>query len=125
MRRLKTRRVWLRSTASSALIALILATSSTANADVRFEDILGRWCQNTGGSYTFSKTELNVARTDGSTRVLKIAKAEVKGDQIVINWAPLKANNDTWFEFSADRRIMFQLANATGDMGPRREFRRC
>jgi hypothetical protein len=107
-----------------ALVIVALASSS-AHADVLFEDILGRWCQNIGGSYTFSRTRLEVARPDGTTRVLQIAKTEVKNGQIIISWAPLKPNNDTWFEFSPDKRALFQLANATGDMGPRREFRRC
>jgi hypothetical protein len=106
-------------------LAIVTLTSCGASADVAIDDLLGRWCQADGVTYTFTRTELNVGFTNGSKRTLKIAKTEVDKNQINVMWIPVKPDNNTWYELTADRRLLIQLANTTGDRGPRREFRRC
>jgi hypothetical protein len=115
-----------------AMTALMYDTSAAANLEI--DDILGRWCGDVS-NYTFSRTQLSVARLDRKKLtngpVLKIAKTEGRPDQIDVYWVPLKADNFTQFELSTDKRLLIQLPNADedgkaiGDKGPRREFRRC
>jgi hypothetical protein len=115
-----------------AIAALSYDTSAAANLEI--DDILGRWCGDVG-KYTFSRTQLSVARLDRKKLtngpVLKIAKTEGRSDQLDVYWVPLKADNFTRFELSTDKRLLIQLPNvnedgkAIGDKGPRREFRRC
>jgi hypothetical protein len=108
-----------------ALAIVTLISRAASAADVAMDDLLGRWCQSDGMTYTFTRSELNVGFTNGTKRTLKIAKIEVDKSQINIMWMPVKLDNNTWYELTADRRLLIQLANTTGDHGPRREFRRC
>jgi hypothetical protein len=105
-------------------LAIVTLSNGASAADLAIDDLLGRWCQGDGITYTFTRTELNVGFTNGTRRTLKIAKTEADKNQINIIWVPIKPDNNTWYELTADKRLI-QLANTTGDHGPRREFRRC
>jgi hypothetical protein len=110
------------------LLALIItATANTAMAaDVAIDDIIGRWCvSDSGNTNTFTRTKLFVESPKGWKRTLEIAKIEAKSNQINIYWSLKKANDNTVYELSADKRTLVQLPNTAGDMGPRRELHRC
>jgi hypothetical protein len=101
------------------------AGSGNAPGRVRFEDFAGRWCVTGAGINTFSKTQLLVEFPDGRTRTLQVEKMEFEGNRINIHWAPKGSQNNTWYELSDDKKLLVQLPNTSGDMGPRRELRRC
>ena len=117
-----------------ALAMTALTYDMSAAAKLELADIVGHWCGDVA-NYTFSRTQLSVARLDRKKLingpVLKIAKTEGRADQIDVHWLPVKADNVTRFELSTDKRLLIQLPNvnedgkAIGDKGPRREFRRC
>jgi hypothetical protein len=118
-----------------ALATIAIASIPTAAADLSFEDMLGRWCQGDGASIVFTHNQLNVVLANGATRTLKISKAQVKDNSIVVTWDPPirpdGASNATEYELSVDKRLLVQRPNrddtgkAIGDKGPRRELRRC
>jgi hypothetical protein len=101
------------------------AGSSNSSGHLRFEDIAGRWCLTGGGVNTFSRTQLQVQFPNGGSRTLQVEKMEFENNRINIHWAPKGALNNTWYELSTDRKTLVQLPNTSGDMGPRRELRRC
>jgi len=91
--------------------------------------LLGKWCGETA-DYVFTRQKLTVLKTDGSTRVLLIARIVTGPDWISVYWQDMPQVNgvdaNTLFEhFSPDRQTMNQARQNIGDKGPLRIFRRC
>jgi hypothetical protein len=97
----------------------------TSAHDAVFDDILGRWCVAGLGNFnTFSRDQLLVQFPNGNSRTFGILRTEVTGNRIHIYWT-IKANADTVYDISDDRRTLIQVPNSSGDMGPRLELHRC
>jgi len=109
-----------------ALIVVIAVASSAQARALSHTDILGRWCGDTA-DYDFSPQSLTVTLHSGNApRPLRVERYEFSETWVVIWWErDGKLLNTAFAEFSADRRTMVQLANTSGDYGPRRLFRRC
>ena len=84
-------------------------------------DLMGRWCGETT-DYVFTRKDLTVTfHDDKSKRVLKITDIVLRdGAWLNVMWGK---DSDTGFEFDSGKLI--QRPNTSGDMGPRRVFRRC
>jgi hypothetical protein len=107
-----------------ASVFVIAGSYPALAADVAFEDIIGRWClSESTDNITFTRTESLVSFADGRNKTLTIEKVEVEKNAIHIYWAPHLGA--TIYELSDDRRTLVQLPNTAGDMGPRRQLRRC
>jgi hypothetical protein len=87
-------------------------------------DIMGRWCGDTT-AYNFTPAQLTVTFFDGHPqRVLRIKSIEIlQGNLMNVIWDPRDGGNTVFQEFTGN--TMVQAPNTGGDMGPRREFRRC
>jgi hypothetical protein len=109
-----------------ASVFVVAGSNSALASDVAFEDMIGRWCllSDSAASITFTKTESLVRFPDGQIKTTKIEKVEViKNNTIAVYWLPDRGA--TVYELSDDRRTLVQLPNTAGDMGPRRQLRRC
>ena len=107
-----------------ASVFVIAGSHAALASGVAFEDIIGRWClSDSTDNITFTKTESLVRFADGRNKTLTIEKVEVEKNTIHIYWAPHLGA--TLYELSDDRRTLVQLPNTAGDMGPRRQLRRC
>lgn len=111
-------------------IALAFAIGSvvqpaTARADtIEFAKIAGKWCTK-AGSYVFTPSKLAVTFANGNPQVtLVIEKIIPQEDRIEFVWANGRGNT-AFIDFSKDGKSMAQEPNTKGDMGPRREFKRC
>jgi hypothetical protein len=103
--------------------AIAIGTARPAAAEMRFEDISGKWCGSVS-SYTFTPGKLIVVLYSGNERhEYKIDDYQYEDDSITVNW---QRDDDKLFtkfsEFSGDDKFMAQQQN---NAGPRREFRRC
>jgi hypothetical protein len=107
-----------------ASVFVIAGSHPALASDVAFEDIIGRWClSESADNITFTKTQSLVRFADGRNKTLTIEKIEVEKNAIHVYWAPHLGA--TIYELSDDRRTLVQLPNTAGDMGPRRQLRRC
>jgi hypothetical protein len=109
-----------------ASVIVFAASNGAWATDAVFEDILGRgWVAGSDNFATFfSRDEMLVQPANGNSRTLKILRTEVTGNRIRIYWT-FKANADTVYDISDDRRTLVQVPNSSGDMGPRLELHRC
>ena len=84
-------------------------------------DLMGRWCGETT-DYIFTRKDLTVTfHDDKSKRVMPIADIILRdGSWLNVMWGK---DSGTGFEFDSGKLI--QRPNTSGDMGPRRVFRRC
>lgn len=114
---------------SIATAALVLAPNQARAIVPEIDDLLGRWCNEDGHSYTFTRTSLEVTWRDGEKKTLPIVKIEPIQDFLAIWWSfekmPDGASDATAFTISENKRVLIQLPNTGGDQGPRIEFRRC
>jgi hypothetical protein len=109
----------------TAAMIVVAGSNGAWATHVAFDDIVGRWCVAGLGNFnTFSKDQLLVQFPNGNSRTLGISKTEVNGNRIHIYWT-IKANADTVYDISDDRRTLVQVPNSSGDMGPRLELHRC
>jgi hypothetical protein len=109
----------------TAAMIVVAGSNGAWATNAAFDDILGRWCVVGRGNFnTFSRDQLLVQFPNGSSRTLGILRTEVNGNRIHIYWT-IKANADTVYDISDDRRILIQVPNSSGDMGPRLELHRC
>jgi hypothetical protein len=107
-----------------ASVFVIAGSHSASASDVAFQDIIGRWClSDSADNITFAKTESVVRFVDGRSKTLKIEKVEVNKNTLAVYWTA--TGGATVYELSDDRRTLVQLPNTAGDMGPRRQLRRC
>lgn len=111
-------------------MSILVLVPTEARADLpEVDDLLGRWCQSDGPSYTFARQSLEVRWPDGGKRSLQIVKMQTEENGLKIYWSFQKkkdgTDDATVYEISADKRLLTQRANVGGDNGPRREFRRC
>lgn len=115
--------------AIAAVFMLMAVSSPACAADTKLADILGRWCLPNGNTNTFTSGALTVVFPDGRQRVLQIERTsqDPNGDLNVL-WAERQADGSTYntaYRLSADKRVLIQVANTSGDMGPERQMRRC
>jgi hypothetical protein len=109
--------------------AVIASTSHPVGAaDITIDDLIGRWC-GTESNYTFSRTDLQVARLDGQPLKhgpqLRIAKVEGTNSQLTVHWVPIRLGNSTSFELTDDRSRLIQWSQIVGDKQPELVFQRC
>ena len=105
-----------------AALALIATVTCAQAAKLNEDDILGKWCGETT-NYVFTRGSLTVTWHNKNRRVLRIRKIDFSEDEIDVQWRD--GGNTVFGEFSDDGRRMAQQPNTSGDMGPRRPFRRC
>jgi hypothetical protein len=104
------------------VLALALSDGKAQNA-LSADVLLGRWCGEIT-AYSFTRDRLTVTFFNGSPqRILRIKTVNVGDGWIEVVWDPRDGNNTVFEEFTSNS--MVQAPNTTGDMGPRREFRRC
>jgi hypothetical protein len=110
-----------------ALIVVAAAALGSAQArELSYTDILGRWCGDSA-DYDFTPQALTVIFHAGNaSKPLRVQRYEFSESWVMIWWErDGKLLSTAFAEFSADRSTMVQLANTSGDYGPRRVFRRC
>ena len=114
-----------------ALLSASVFSADGARADaLSLNDLLGTWCGSTA-DYVFARDRLTVLFHDGSApRVLPIRKLDVRESEIKVYWDIKRsdlAEDDiatTFYDFDDARQNMAQMANRSGDMGPRIPFHR-
>jgi hypothetical protein len=107
-----------------ASVFVIAGSHPGLASDEALEDIIGRWClSDSTDNITFTKTESLVHFADGRNKTLTIEKVELGKNTIHVYWAPHLGA--TVYELSDDGRTLVQQPNTAGDMGPRRQMRRC
>lgn len=106
------------------VVAMAIAAANGAQArKLDYSDILGSWCGDTS-KYVFTRNALTVTwYGSADRRVLRIKEWAFTDRWINVKWQP--KGNTVFSEFSRDGRTMAQQPNTSGDMGPRRLFRRC
>ena len=106
------------------MISALLASTPATAQDLKIDDLVGRWCGESS-NYIFTRSALTVKFFDGRRDVVwKIDRVETSPDWINVIWKPPRGNT-VFTEFSKDRNSMAQAQNTSGDMGPRRPYRRC
>ena len=114
------RRAW---PCALALVVIVAATCGAQARKLTHADLLGTWCGDKS-KYVFTRNSLAVAWYGSSDRrVLQIREWSFSEKWINVKWKP--KGNTVFSEFSVDNQAMAQEPNTTGDMGPRRPFRRC
>jgi len=107
------------------VVAATLAAMGSAQArDLTHAELLGTWCGDIS-KYVFTRQSLTVTWYGKSDqRVLDVASWEFSDTWINVKWKP-PYGNTVFGEFRDDGKLMAQMPNDSGDMGPRRVFRRC
>jgi len=114
------RKLWLGLLAGVVTMA---AADAAQARKLKHSDILGIWCGDKS-KYVFTRQSLTVTWFGSSDRrVLPVREWVFSETWIDVKWKP--KGNTVFAEFSKDGRTMVQRPNTTGDMGPRRLFRRC
>lgn len=105
------------------LVAVMAAENEAQARNLGYSNILGTWCGNVS-KYVFTRQSLTVTwYGESGKRVLPIKGYMFSKTRINVKWEP--QGNTIFGEFSKDNHRMAQLPNTSGDMGPRRLFRRC
>jgi hypothetical protein len=105
-------------------IALTFFGASGASQAFDYADIEGKWCGD-NVIYTFTPDQMIVAFYDNTpARYYKVNKYENAADRIRVHWLRDGKELTTGFADFGNKQ-MAQLPNTAGDMGPRRNFRRC
>lgn len=98
-------------------------TQDLVKVQIGADDLMGKWCGDIS-NYVFTRQRLVVTWHDrDDRRVMAIKKIVEGGSWLDVHWS--EGGNTVFKDFSDDRNVMFQAANTSGDMGPRRRFRRC
>ena len=115
----------------AAIFALVLvfaasdgrAQRGSSSEALSADTLLGRWCGDIT-AYTFTRDKLVVTFFNGSPqRTLRIKEINVGDSWIEVVWDRRDGGNTVFQEFTDNS--MVQAPNTSGDMGPRRFFRRC
>jgi hypothetical protein len=108
------------------LLALMFIAPLNSASGLTYASIEGKWCTS-GGIITFTRKTMIVSFYDKTpSRRYNITKYKPADTTVTVEWMRDREEQTTdYSEFSADGKIMVQMPQASGDKGPRREFRRC